>query len=426
MSYISTFIVDFIDIFNEMSPYLLLGFLFAGLLKVFLPQRFIDNNLAKPNFKSVLYASLLGIPMPLCSCGVIPTGVSIHKNGASKGATNSFLISTPQTGVDSILATYSLLGLPFAIIRPLVALFTGVLGGMLTNQLESKKESQPTNLEVETCSDGSCSTNENALLEQNNSSKFKQVFQYAFVDFLQDIYKWLLIGLLLATVISVLVPNNFFEHFIGNQMLEMALILLVAIPIYVCATGSIPIVAVLMLKGLSAGAGLVFLMAGPATNIATITVLRKTLGKKAMWSYLLSIIIGAILFGALINYFLPKSWFDIQHITHIHNHFQLPVWLKYSSTIILLLLIINAHINRKIDKLNTENRNMNTKTVAIDGMNCNHCKNSVEKTISQLDGIDVVNVNLEQKIAVLEGKNIDLEKVKTEIETLGFQYKGEK
>ncbi len=211
MDYIKTFAIDFIGVLNEMSPYLLLGFLFAGLLKVFLPQRFIDRQLSKPNFKSVLYASLLGVPMPLCSCGVIPTGVSFYKNGAGKGSTVSFLISTPQTGVDSILATYALLGLPFAIIRPFVALITGVFGGLLTNrwtrQDPVKQIKESTECTDSSCTDGSCNTDGSHKTAVNTiGAKWRMVFKYAFVDFLQDIAKWLIIGLLLAALVSVLVP----------------------------------------------------------------------------------------------------------------------------------------------------------------------------------------------------------------------------
>ncbi len=415
---IERFAVDFIDIFNEMSPYLLLGFLFAGILKVFLPQGFINNHLSKSNTKSVLLSSLIGVPMPLCSCGVIPTGVSLYKNGASKGATLSFLISTPQTGVDSILVTYSLLGLPFAIIRPFVALFTGVLGGFVSNKMESSAGEKAQNIcEPDTCCDtDACNAN------QKQHSKLYTMLKYAFVDFLQDISKWLIVGLILAAVISVLVPDNFFEHFIGNLWIEMFAVLLVAIPLYVCATGSVPIVAALVLKGLSPGAALVFLMAGPATNIATITVLSKAIGKKATWIYVVTIIFGAILFGTIINYFLPAEWFALDTLKSFHSHHLIPNWLKWTSTVLLIILIINGFYQKKKYKnVNT----MNEKVIMVNGMNCNHCKNSVETNLLKLEGIEAVNVNLVAKTAVLEGSDINLENIKQEIEKLGFEYGGE-
>ncbi len=414
---ISQFVFDFIDIINKMSPYLLLGFLFAGLLKVFLPQKFIDKHLSGSGMKSVFLSSLIGVPMPLCSCGVIPTGVSLYKNGASKGATVSFLISTPQTGVDSILVTYSLLGLPFAIIRPIVALVTGIFGGVITRNSDGDvaKAGEP-----KSCDSSSC--NENTT----KHSKIYIMLKYAFVDFLQDISKWLIIGVILAAIISVLIPDNFFEQFIGNRWLEMGIILLVAIPLYVCATGSVPIVAALMLKGLSPGAALVFLMAGPATNAATITVLRKSIGKKATWTYLFAIIFGAVFFGLLINYFLPTQWFSLTDIQHLHSHNFMPKWLEWGSSIVLLLLIVNGYFQKKRSHNLKKTNNMNQRQIIVNGMNCNHCKNSVEKNLSTIEGISSVQVDLEQKTALVEGTDINLETIKSEIEKLGFEYGGER
>ncbi|WP_421918694.1 SO_0444 family Cu/Zn efflux transporter [Marinifilum sp.] len=352
MNYISQFIIDFIDILNEMSPYLMLGFFFAGVLKVVFPQRFIDKYLGQKNSKSVLNASLIGIPLPLCSCGVIPTGISFYKSGATKGSLVSFLISTPQTGVDSILVTYSLLGLPFALLRPLIALVTGFFGGILANKLDDSSESiQVENIDSD-CSSENKDTFRCDTKNMKKRSKLYTLFQYAFVEFLQDISKWLIIGLLLAAVISVLIPNDFFTSFIGNDIIGMFVILLTSIPLYICATASVPVAAVLMMKGLSPGAALVFLMAGPATNAATITVLSKVMGKKIMWTYLVSIISGAILFGILIDNFLPREWFDIgglhKHMSAHEGHWELPDWLKCGSSISLALLIINGYIQKSI------------------------------------------------------------------------------
>ncbi len=417
IDFIRQFLFDFIDIINKMSPYLLLGFFFAGLLKVFLPQKFIDKHLSGSGMKSVFLSALIGVPMPLCSCGVIPTGVSLYKNGASKGATVSFLISTPQTGVDSILVTYSLLGLPFAIIRPFIALLTGVFGGVITHNSDSggvKVEESNSSCNLSGCNESSA-----------KQSKIRTMLKYAFVDFLQDISKWLIIGMILAAVISVLIPNGFFEQFIGNRWLEMGIILLVAIPLYVCATGSVPIVAALMLKGLSPGAALVFLMAGPATNAATITVLRKSIGTKATWTYLFAIIFGAVIFGLMINYFLPVEWFSLTNIQHLHAHNFMPKWLEWGSSILLLLLIINGYFQKKRSHKLKKTNSMNEKQITVNGMNCNHCKNSVEKNLSQIEGISSVKVDLEQKTALIEGVNINLDTIKNEIEKLGFDYGGE-
>lgn len=398
-----------------MSPYLLLGFLLAGVLHVYFPKHKVNKYLGKKNIKSVINAALLGVPLPLCSCGVIPTGVSFHKNGASKGASVSFLISTPQTGVDSILITYSLMGLPFAIVRPIVAFITGIIGGAVTNKVDHEVEPPVPSINV---------------ASRKNDNKFQRMLHYAFVEFLADIAKWLAIGLVIAALITALIPESFFNQYLSNEYINMVVILAASIPMYVCATGSVPIAAALMLKGISPGAAFVFLMAGPATNAGTITVIGKSLGKKALITYLASIIIGAFLSGIIINEFLPASWFtlglDMIHGAHSH---VVPLWLQYASSILLGGLMINVFIQhfrnkyKPVQKHTINQQDMSTVTVKIDGMTCNHCKASVEKNLSQLEGITNVAVNLEQKTAVISGET-DLQKVEATVNDLGYHYEG--
>ena len=411
MTYIKLFFDELFSLTNEMSPYLLIGFLFAGILHVYIRKETINKYLGKRNFKSVLLASLFGIPLPLCSCGVIPTGISFYKEGSSKGATVSFLISTPQTGIDSILVTYSLLGLPFAILRPIVALFSGVFGGLMTNIIDKKRSKMQEN---PICS---CETNEK---QTQSGNKILIMLKYAFVDFLQDIAKWLIIGLVIAALISVILPDDFFTRYIGNDFLSMLIVLLASIALYVCATASVPIAAVLILKGLSPGAALVFLMAGPATNIATITVIGKSIGKSTVFSYLISIIIGAFFFGFLIDNFLPEDFF-IDNIQIMQHKDLIPEWLKITSSILLTLLLINGLLK----KYNIIKRNKtispNNKTITVKGMTCNHCKENIEKNLLKTEGISNVEIDLANSKVKLEGGNIDLEKVKKLIDGLGYE-----
>ena len=411
MTYIKLFFDELFSLTNEMSPYLLIGFLFAGILHVYIRKETINKYLGKRNFKSVVLASLFGIPLPLCSCGVIPTGISFYKEGSSKGATVSFLISTPQTGIDSILVTYSLLGLPFAILRPIVALFSGVFGGLLTNIIDKKRSKMQEN---PICS---CETNEK---QTQSGNKILIMLKYAFVDFLQDIAKWLIIGLVIAALISVILPDDFFTRYIGNDFLSMLIVLLASIPLYVCATASVPITAVLILKGLSPGAALVFLMAGPATNIATITVIGKSIGKSTVLSYLISIIIGAFFFGFLIDNFLPEDFF-IDNIQIMQHKDLIPEWLKITFSTLLTLLLINGLLK----KYNIIKRNKtispNNKTITVKGMTCNHCKENVENNLLKTECISNVEIDLANSNVKLEGENIDLEKVKKLIDGLGYE-----
>ena len=278
---IGDFFNALLAVINAMSPYLLLGFLIAGVLHVFVPKRFYTKYLSRNNKLSVLWAALLGVPLPLCSCGVIPTAVGLKNEGASKGAVASFLIATPQTGIDSILATFSLMGLGFAITRPVAALVTGICGGFLVNRLVKGNEG-------EYVADASCKV--------ESGNRIWRVFKYAYFDMIQDIGLRLTIGLLVAALINVVVPNEFFLSFGKQPLLQMLVILVVAVPMYICSTGSIPVAAALMMKGLSPGAALVMLMAGPAVNIASILVVRKSMGRRFTWIYLLTIVGFSILF----------------------------------------------------------------------------------------------------------------------------------
>lgn len=412
--YITSFLNDFVKILSEMSPYLLLGFFFAGLLYAFISQKKIERYFNGKPLKSSILASIFGIPLPLCSCGVIPTGTAFYKNGASKGGTVSFLISTPQTGVDSILATFSLLGLPFAIIRPLAALVTGISGGLITSVVTKNEIDKRT------------------FQEQSEdykpfSQKVVDVFRYGFVEFIQDISKWLVIGLVLAAIISALIPNEFFELLNMPPIVQMLLILVVSIPLYICATGSIPLAAILILKGISPGAAFVLLMAGPATNAATITMIGKVLGKKSLFTYLATIIAGAIGFGLLIDYALPAQWFSgITHQHLGHNHGENINWLQIGSGIILIALIINGYIQKYLNArnnkaINLKNSTMEIKTIKVEGMICNHCKSNVETNLEKLNFVSKANVNLSDKTVTIEGDNIDLGKAIDTVNSLGYK-----
>ncbi len=404
----------------EMSPYLLIGFLIAGLLHVFMPKDKITRYLGKNDIRSTINAALIGIPLPLCSCGVIPTGISFFKNGASRGSTVSFFISTPQTGVDSIFATYALLGLPLAIIRPIIALITGVLGGVLTNSFSKEHPEPKANIA-------------SGLADENThgKNKFFSMLHYAFVEFLEDIAKWLIIGLLLAALMDVLIPENFFTNYLGNEYLSMLIVLGASVPLYVCATGSVPIAAVLMMKGLSPGAAIVFLMAGPATNAATVTVIGKVLGRKTLTTYLVAIIGGALVAGIFVNEFLPASWFlsTMNHSADSHGSHLLPQWLNIGSALLMIGLLANGYVKKYLFKSkslsNIKTDVMNEKIVKVSGMTCNHCKANVQNNIASIAGIESIDVDLATGHVLLKGDKIDLSAVKGAVEGIGYGYEGE-
>ena len=409
---------EMFDLIDGMAPYLLLGFFLAGVMHAFVPQTLYRRYLGGHSFRAVLNAALLGIPLPLCSCGVIPTAMSLRKEGASKGATVSFLISTPQTGVDSIIATYSLMGLPFALIRPLVALVTSLLGGCLVNKLDDKESPE--------VQQGASSVAED-VAQKSFVQRMKSAFRYAFVEMMQDIGRWLLLGLVVAGLITVFVPDSFFALFADKPLLSMLLVLAFAVPMYLCATGSIPIAVTLILKGLSPGTALVLLMAGPAVNVASMLVISKVMGKKTLALYLLSIVSGAIFFGLGIDYLLPREWFatPLAYIHDCHEHGM--SWFNFSCLVVLLLLLANAFIQRyrKPQTCGCHggcacHDEEKVWTVTVKGMSCNHCKASVEKAILKVEGVERVDINLSDGQTVIYG-TFDKDNVRKSVEAIGFE-----
>ena len=425
IDYIIKYFKELVTLTNAMAPYLLLGFLFAGILHVYFKKERVARLLGSNKIKSTIYASLIGVPLPLCSCGVIPTGISFYKNGASKGSTVSFLISTPQTGVDSIMATYSMLGLPFAILRPFIAFVSGILGGALTNSID-RETTPPQSFYNQSNSDS------------NGKNPFRVMIHYAFVEFMQDIAKWLIIGLLLAALISLLLPPEFFSEYISNDILSMFIILVASIPLYVCATGSIPIAAVLLMKGLSPGAALVFLMAGPATNAATITVIGKVMRKKALFNYLGSIIGASLFFGFIIDQFLPREWFTsfMIHGDHSAQH-GLPFWLEVASSILLTVLLLNIYIKKIIKRVKSKSIDGSTHsqiknngsngeyTFKVSGLDCNHCKTNIEEGLGKIDGVELVEADINTSTIKIKTQDYNPTLIKSAVESLGYNFQGE-
>ncbi len=299
------------SLFLEMSPYLFLGFLIAGILHVLVPDEKVLSYLGESagKIRSVVNASLMGLPLPLCSCGVVPTALSLKKRGATKGATLSFMISTPETGVDSIAITYALLDPIMTVFRPLATLFTAIAAGIVENFSSGAEKktllSKPLVMMQApapqgcgcSCPGGACSSDGN----MNTVSKIVAGIKYAFVDLLGDISKWLIIGTVLAGIIAYLIPEEIIGSYLGGGIYSMLIMLLIGIPLYICATTSTPLAAALVAKGMSPGTAFVFLLAGPATNAATITMVMKFLGKRTAMIYVGMIAVCSIGFGLLLD-----------------------------------------------------------------------------------------------------------------------------
>lgn len=300
-----SFVVDLLgavwSLLLEMAPWLLIGFIFAGILGQFLPESFIEKHLKQPGLGSILKAIAIGAPMPLCSCGVIPVATQLRRSGASKGAVAAFTVSTPQTGVDSIAATYSLMGWPFTLGRLAADLMSGLIAGLSINRWDRSDKAAP--FPVTSCCQGEQCDEDDASNPSTPSalSRLKSALRHGLIDLPNDIGPNLVWGLLIGAALTVWIPQSWSESLAGTQWVQYAAVSLVAIPMYVCATGSIPLAYGLVAAGLSPGAAIVFLVTGPATNTATVSALLKLLGRKSTGLYLASLAVSAWTIAAIFD-----------------------------------------------------------------------------------------------------------------------------
>lgn len=409
---------EILKMFLEMGPYILLGLLFVGILSIVVSKDMVTRQVGKKNIWSVFKAALFGIPLPLCSCGVVPTTVFMAKNGASRGATTSFLISTPQTGIDSIIATYGILGPVFAIFRPIAALIMGVVGGLSVEYFDKTPLKKTNTIELNQYSPRKEDT--------SFSRKIKKAGNYAFIEFLDDIAPQFIVGVIIAGLISYFIPDNYFKELgLSNGIVAMLAMIVVGIPMYVCATASIPIAMSLMMKGFSPGVAFVFLVVGPATNAASLAILgnKNVLGKRSTIIYLSSLIIMSVLFGYLLDFIFKYFSFNpVGMMSHNHGDGMIGmVWQTIFSIILGVLLIFSfyrLYFRKYFNKGTTVMEE--TKKVGIEGMNCNHCAMNVQKTISNLEGVEAVDVRLDENAAYIQGK-FDREKLIKAIDEIGYK-----
>ncbi len=307
-----TLFLDFLNNFwmllNSIAFFILLGVVVAGIFKLLLPDSFIKKHLGQHNFLANIKAAVLGIPLPLCSCSVIPFVSALRKSGASKSAIQTFLIATPITGADSIMATYGVFGWVFTLYRLISSVIIALIAGLLTLFLvkdESLKEPlEPHKKQQKTVLGKPLTIN--IIKAEDKKNLLQQVLSYAFDDIFKDIARALMIGLVLGAFIVTFMPDNLSQFISSNPLLNYLLVLLVSMPLYICATASIPLGLSLLSAGFSPGAAFIFLTAGPATNTITMSVVLKTLGKTSLFIYLGSVIIGSLIFGYLFDSFFSN------------------------------------------------------------------------------------------------------------------------
>lgn len=388
----------------ELSPWMLIGMAVAGLLHGVLPKNFIRRQLQGPF--GVIKAVILGVPLPLCSCGVIPAGLGLKQDGASNGSSVAFLIATPQTGVDSILVSAGLLGLPFALFKVGTAAITGMIGGWISDAVTT--ESMATQPEID---HGPGSEGANATV--------RNMVTHA-VEVLRSIWKWLVFGVLVSASISVFVPTGGLASLqAGGGILAAVAMLAVSIPLYVCATASVPIAAALVAGGMPTGAALVFLMAGPATNVATIGAIYRGFGGRILGVYLATILVGSIGFGMAFDWIITAQVIQ-ESAPHEHG----VAWWAWGSTVILLGLVVWFFVQdatRWVRGL-TAGTVDTASSVELDvsGMTCGGCVNKLDGALRKLEGADFVSVQLNPQRAVVGGSVTEAD-VKTVIRAAGFE-----
>lgn len=324
MELLKNILIEIWQVTVEMAPYLLFGFLMAGILSQIISREYVRKHLGGGGILGAVKAALVGVPMPICSCGVIPLAASLRKHGASRGATASFLASTPQTGIDSLLVTYALLGWIFAIFRALIAFISGILCGIAVELVPNPEEDEK---EEETPTGSS-----------DDSPVILRMLKYGLITLPGNISRAMMLGLVISGIISGIIPDNFFADRLGNSPLAMLMMLIIGIPIYVCSSASVPIALAFIKAGLSPGAALVFLITGPATNAATLTTLWKIIGKKQLTVFLITLALCALGAGVLINLFSPTLGIQDQ-ICHSHEHIST---LDYVWALLLILVLIKG------------------------------------------------------------------------------------
>lgn len=352
------YLENFAGMYIEMAYYMVIGLTMVALMKIFLNANIISKYVGDDSFRSILFASAIGVPLPLCSCSVLPTAIELKKSGAGIGVTTSFLISTPQVGVGSIIASYGMMGPFIAIYRAIAAFLSGVIGGLISGRINRNiiiKEAEVKNCcehshEEASCNSDmiegkseeiSCSCGHSHEEEKKGVRRLFSAIKYAFVDFVDDISLHFIVGVAIAALISTIIPNEFFHNLgLTNGLLIMLLMILIGLPMYICSTSSIPIAIALILKGISPGAAFVFLFVGPATNIASLLLLGKTLGKKATITYVVSVIILAVSFGLLMDLIIEMFNINLDFIGQ-HMHGSSSIFMQIVAVLFAIVLILS-------------------------------------------------------------------------------------
>jgi len=396
------------SILKELAPPFLLGLGIAGFLHVVLPASLFRRNLRRSSFGSVFKAVLVGVPMPLCSCGVVPTALGLRNQGASKGATTGFLISTPQTGVDSILVSASFLGWPFALFKVAAAFVTGLLGGVLVNRFDPEPAEAVTVPEVRT---------------ERTDHPLGRFFRYVVDDLLAAIDVWLVVGIVAAALISTFIPMGFLYELSWAQGLGgMLLTLAIALPLYVCTTSSVPIAAGLIAAGMPLGTALVFLMAGPATNVATLGAVYRGLGGRVLAIYLGTVAVMSVALGTVFGFILPDAA-AVSGMGHEHG----TDWLGIGSAVVLAALLVYTLSRRAARRIRARRggpaAGAGDVVLEVQGMTCRNCVAAVKNTLEAQPGVTLASPDLATGAVLIQGSRLEPGALRAAVKRAGYRVK---
>ena len=439
----------------EMAPWLIGGFLLAGVLSMFFKAAWIERHLGDGRRGAVAKASILGVPLPLCSCGVIPVAASLYRRGAGKGATSSFLLSTPQTGVDSIFATYALMGPVFAVVRPIVALVNGLLAGWVIQAFERRAgsgESGAAGVAADAglpVLGGACCESESAAEVtaggdccgdeggggcgdgSGGGSKWGKAVRFGLVTLPADIAGSLLIGLVIAALLTALVPAESLAPYLGGGLLAMLAAVVVGAPLYVCATGSIPIGLGLLAAGASPGAVLAFLIAGPATNAATVSVTWDLLGRRTGVIYLGSVLVTAIGAGLLLDAVFPTAGALRLPEAALHPHEMALRWWDHVAAVAMVALLLPALVKRFAPARRSGaeaeqaegsgDKVAGSATLSVMGMTCGGCASAVQRALTGVPGVTRAEVDHRSGRATVQGASLDRSRLEAAVRGLGYR-----
>lgn len=420
---LTNIVVESWGLFGRMAPYLLFGFLAAGIMSVCISPEWVRRHLGGQGFGSILKASLFGVPLPLCSCSVIPVAISMRRHGASRAATTSFLLSTPQTGVDSIFVTYALLGPIFALFRPVAALITGLLGGALVHWFDAADAAKAA--APDECAEACCS-------DRGKRGVVGRVVRYSFVTLPRDLAGALLIGIVIAGAMTALIQQGDLEVYLGAGVGSILLLMLAGVPVYVCATASVPIAAGFMHMGATPGAALAFLIAGPATNAATFTIIWKALGAKTAGIYLFTIAVSAVACGLLLNALTNAvTLLPISDGSHVHgsptDHWSIHVW---AAGLLALLgyALYCKHRHRftksipapSDDQADAPPSGITQATLSVSGMTCEGCAGKVQSVLASCPGVDSATIDLDGGTAAVLGADLVSDHLAAAVTAAGY------